>query len=106
MSRAVKKDKNRFTEPHEEWIFSILKAEEVDPYIFSGQPLLCALAGMDVVMCFLSSWHYVATAVTALTASLAHLLALLLCVLHVLLILLGCKNGFHLLVAYLLPLFA
>ena len=88
------------------WIFSILKAEEVDPFIFPGQPLLCALAGMDVVMCFLSSWHYVATAVTALTASLAHLLALLLCVLQVLLILLGCKNGFHLLVAYLLPLFA
>ena len=88
------------------WIFSILKAEEVAPFIFPGQPLLCALAGMDVVMCFLSSWHYVATAVTALTASLTHLSALLLCVLHVLLILLGCKNGFHLLVAYLLPLFA
>ena len=52
MSRAVKKDKNRFMEPHEEWIFSILKAEEVDPFIFPGQPLLCALAGMDVVMCF------------------------------------------------------
>lgn len=52
MSRAVKKDKNRFTEPHKEWIFSILKAEEIDPFIFPGQPLLYALAGMDVVMCF------------------------------------------------------
>ena len=35
------------------WIFSILKAEEVDPFIFPGQPLLFALAGMDVVMCFI-----------------------------------------------------
>lgn len=83
--------------------FSLSLKQKRLTHSFFRVNLFCVPLRAWMLLCVLSSWHSVAT---ALTASLAHLLALLLCVLHILLILLGCKNGFHLLVAYLLPLFA